>query len=354
MILSFDEYQQILKEAVAKPKPKTVKKVSPPRVAKKASPPKEPAAKVGNDPKGVLHELLVGYHLRGGKHMVRHNDAANRTPKQAHDDNRAKVTPEQYKEIHRRAKAAAEDIKKRLGKKGIKDVHWTSKPGDIESSTGIKASQREDASDIVIHHHDKTHTGVSLKVSDKSGKVPISNPGLEETTYGAGKHLETHRKKMREAFPKLETMTVDQRKAWHKNTTASNKAKIKEMNNGVLDKMAGHLHKALKGKTQEEVVDHIRKHVLKAFQTPGQKAGVGSQMRHSTYGTDGKYSHSAIDPSKHYEHILSDPKKIGVHVDKAGQGVAFSHNGKVFARHRMKFGSQSDPLGGVKGSGSDT
>jgi hypothetical protein len=351
MILSFEQYQQMLEEAVAK---KTAKKVVTKVVKKTAKKPtKEPGQKVGNDPKGVLHELLVGYHLRGGRHMVRHNDDANRTPKQAHDDNRAKVTPEQYKEIHRRAKAAAEDIKKRLGKKEVKDVHWTSKPGDIESSTGIKASQKQDASDIVIHHHDGTHTGVSLKVSDKSGKVPISNPGLEETTYGAGKHLQAHRKKMRKEFPELATMSVAERKNWHRNTTAANKAKIKDMNNKVLDKMAGHLHKALKGKTQEEVVEHVRKHVLKAFQTPGQQAGVGSHMRHSTHGTDGNYSHSAIDPSEHYEHILSDPKKIRVHVDKAGQGVAFSHNGKVFARHRMKFGSQSDPLGGVKGSGSD-
>jgi hypothetical protein len=341
MILSFEQYQQMLEEAVAK---KVVKKVV-----------KKPVnEKVGNDPKGVLHELLVGYHLRGGKHMVRHNDDANRTPKQAHDDNRAKVTPEQYKEIHARAKSAAEDIKKRLGKKEVKDVHWTSKPGDIKSSTGIEASQKQDASDVVIHHHDGTHTGVSLKVSDSSKKVPISNPGLEESTYGAGKHLEAHRKVLHKTFPKLKTMSVAERKDWHKNTTASNKAKIKDMNNKVLDKMAGHLHKALKSKTQEEVVDHIRKHVLKAFKTPMQEAGRGEHMRHSTAGTGGKYSHDSIDPSKHYEHILSDPKKIRVHVDKAGQGVAFSHNGKVFARHRMKFGSQSDPLGGVKGSGSDT
>ena len=310
--------------------------------------------KVGNDPKGVLHELLVGRHLRGGKHMVRHNDDANRTPKKAHDDNRAKVTPEQYNEINRRAKSAAEDIKKQLGKKQIKDVHWTSKPGDIKKSTGIEASQKQDASDIVIHHGGGRHTGVSLKVSDKSKKVPISNPGLEETTYGAGKHLEAHRKSIHKEFPKIKTMSVAERKDWHRNTTTHNKNKIKDMNNKVLDNMAGHLHKALKGKTQKELVDHIRKHVLKAFPTPAQEAGVGNHIRHSTTGTNGEYSHSSIDPSQHYEHILANPEKIRVHVDKAGQGVAFSHNDRVFARHRMKFNSQSDPLSGVKGSGSDT
>jgi hypothetical protein len=341
MILSFEQYQQMLEEATTK---KVVKKVIK----------KTPEEAAGNNTNGVMHEVLTGYHLLGGKHMTKHSDIENRSPKQIHDELKTKMSAGEYKNSNMRAKSAAEDIRKRLGKKKIVAVHFTSKPGDMKSSTGIEASQRQDASDIVIHHPGKKFTGVSLKVSDKSKKVPISNPGIEDTTYGAGKHLEAHRKSLHKEFPNLKAMGVKERKEWHKNTTPANKAKIKDMNNKVLDKMAGHLHKALKSKTQEEVVDHIRKHVLKAFKTPMQEAGVGEHMRHSTTGTGGKYSHDSIDPSKHYEHILSDPKKIGVHVDKAGQGVAFSHNGRVFARHRMKFGSQSDPLGGVKGSGSDT
>lgn len=113
--------------------------------------------KVSSDTKGKMHELLVGYHLKGGKHMSRHPDKTGDSPKQAHDKLKSTIHPNDYKKINARAKSAANHIKKQVEVDGhkIHDVHWTSKPGDIHRSTGIHASQKEDASDIVITTHKK-------------------------------------------------------------------------------------------------------------------------------------------------------------------------------------------------------
>jgi hypothetical protein len=108
--------------------------------------------KVSSDTKGKLHELLVGYHLKGGSHMSKHPDKEGDSPKQAHDKLKKTVHPTDYKKINARAKSAAEDIRKQVevGGHKIHDVHWTSKPGDIQRSTGIKSSQQQDSSDIVV------------------------------------------------------------------------------------------------------------------------------------------------------------------------------------------------------------
>jgi hypothetical protein len=113
--------------------------------------------KVSSDTKGKMHELLVGYHLKGGKHMSKHEDKIGDTPKQAHDKLKKVIHPNDYKKMNARAKSAANDIRKQVETNGhkIHDVHWTSKPGDIHRSTGIHATQKEDASDIVITTHKK-------------------------------------------------------------------------------------------------------------------------------------------------------------------------------------------------------
>lgn len=108
--------------------------------------------KVSSDTKGKLHELLVGYHLKGGTHMSKHPDKEGDSPKQAHDKLKKTIHPDDYKKINTRAKSAAEHIKSQVevGGHKIHDVHWTSKPGDIHRTTGIHSSQQEDSSDIIV------------------------------------------------------------------------------------------------------------------------------------------------------------------------------------------------------------
>lgn len=113
--------------------------------------------KVSSDTKGKMHELLVGYHLLGGKHMEKHPDKHGDSPEEAHDKLKKTVHPDDYKKMNDRAKSAANHIKKQVEANGhkIHQVHWTSQPNDLLRTTGIKASQKEDSSDIVVTTHKK-------------------------------------------------------------------------------------------------------------------------------------------------------------------------------------------------------
>lgn len=121
----------------------------------KAKSPEE--GKVLANTKGVMHEILVGYHLNGGKHMEKHANKNGESAKQVHDKLKQTIHPNDYKKMHARAKSAANDLRPHFEKNGhkIHSVHWTSKVGDLEASTGIKASQKEDPSDIVVTTHKK-------------------------------------------------------------------------------------------------------------------------------------------------------------------------------------------------------
>jgi len=120
--------------------------------------PKTPVkGKVSSDTKGKMHELLVGYHLLGGKHMEKHPDKHGDTPEESHDRLKKTVHPDDYKKMNHRAKSAASHIKKQVEANGhkIHQVHWTSQPNDLLRTTGIKATQKEDSSDIVVTTHKK-------------------------------------------------------------------------------------------------------------------------------------------------------------------------------------------------------
>lgn len=306
---------------------------------------------VSQNTKGVMHELLVGYHLNGGKHMEKHTDINGLSPKQVHDKLKEEMHPDEYKKAFNKAKSAAEHIKTQLkGSGGIHKVHWTSKPGDIKRATGIEASQKEDASDIVVTTKDHTHPsgfrhhGISLKVTDGKSEIPVSNPGLE-STHGGKDILEKHRADILKAHPKLAAAS---NKAERKEIVKNNpkiSADIKKRNTVVLNKIIDHMHSKLSTMEPKDLVQHLRDHVLYTHQTPMQKEG-HIHIRHTTYG-DG--SHSAINPAEAHEHIFKIPQHISV--EKKGTSVIFKHKGVPFARHRMKFESQSDPLSSIKGSG---
>ena len=307
----------------------------------------------GADTKGKLHEILVGYHLNSKKHMEKHEDKEGDSPKQAHEKLKNKVTPEEYKKINNRAKLSADDIRKSVEKDGhkIHNVHWTSKPGDIKRTTGIESSQKEDASDIMIHTKKQNKTkfhGVSLKVSDGASKhIPVSNPGMESTHDGHQIH-ENHRNEILKKYPTLKNMNADQRKERMKNSTQMD-SWIRKKNTETLAKLGKHLHEKLSDMKSSDLVNHIKTHVLQANPTPLEKNG-HSHIRHTTYYSRGEQTHHSYTPSRHFEHIFKDAKNIEVE-HSGGASVNFKHKGKTFASHRLKFTSQSDPLSTIKGSG---
>ena len=314
---------------------------------------------VSNNTKGVLHELLVGKHLNGGKHLEKHKNENDETPQQAHDRLKKQIHPKDYERIHANAKSAAEHIKKHIESehKGhtVHEVHWTSKPGDTEKVTGHKASQKEDSSDVYVTTKDKKgnvkHHGVSLKVSDKSSKnIPSSSLGMESGGSKAREHFEAHKKAILDAHPQLKGKNKDQRKEIAKADPKLH-ADVKKRNQELLHKVA-HSHAAelqhhLDTGNHEHVVKHIRE-VLHAHKTPAEEKG-HSFIKHTTYQTAKGVQHHTSKPSEDHEHILKDHKNISV--KSSGGSVHFYHNGKKFASQAHKFDSQSDPLSSLKSAG---
>lgn len=341
---------------------------------------KDDPSKVGgasNDTKGVLHELLVGRFLNEGEHLALHPNIERETPKQAHDRLKRQIHPKDYARIVKRAQSAANDIRSRLeethpGHK-VTGVYWTSKKGDTEKVTGVKATQTEDASDIYVttehKKHGVKHHGISLKVTDKSSKnVPSSSLGAEHSGSRAKDLLTEHQKRIKEMFPQLTKVKKTEK---HKNIAAARKEwatanpkkhkKIKEMNRELLRSVAHHhaaeLQQMINDGKHEEVLDHIRT-LLGAKTTPAQKSGKATYQRHTSYETSKGTQHYSIDPSTHYESLLKNPKNI--EVDSSGANVHFYiRHPKTGERIKIasqahKFDSQSDPLSNLKSAGKST
>lgn len=310
----------------------------------------------GADAKGKLHELLVGYHLRGKKHMEKFKDKDGLSPKEAHDSLKSKVHPDEYKKIYNRAKEAADHIRHHVETHhghSIENVHWTSKNGDIKRSTGVESTQKQDASDIVIHARDKRgkvrYHGVSLKVTDTNKKhIPVSNPGMA-SMHNAEHTLENHRKNILRKFPDMKGMSVKERKEHVKKYPHLVGAALKHMHAKTLNKIASDTHKHLSSMSTEDLAHHIKTHILQAHPTPLQQQG-HHHLRHTTYkSSDGQNHFHGLNPHEHYASYLTDHKQLSVH--KSGTSLIFKHGGKTIARQRIKFTSQSDPLSGIKSSG---
>jgi len=319
--------------------------------------------KLGNNDKGVLHELLVGKHLLGGKHMVHHPGKDGITPKEQHDIYKSKMSAEEYNSANKRAKAAAEHLKKHIESQGhtVHDVHWTSKPGDLEKSTGIKATQKQDASDIVIHSKNEKglvkHHGVSLKVTDSTSKhIGVSNPGME-SMYGAHHIREAHKESINKQHPELAKLSNKaKRKEYLKALPAEEQKNISNQHKDALRQIAAHVHKHLENAGTEAIAEHIRTHVLQSHATPMQKEGHAHirMTTHNLSATEQKktgetHGHHIVNPHEHYEPMLKDHKNLSAHLQ--GTAVVFKYKGKRLATHGIKFNSQSDPHSSIVGNG---
>ena len=311
--------------------------------------------KVSNDTRGKLHELLVGKHLNGGKHMEHHPDKSGDTPEEAHNKLMKTVHKNDYKKIDAKAKSAANDIKKRVEQNGhkIHSVHWTSQKNDVSKTTGIKSTQNEDSSDIVVNTKkgkNIKHHGVSLKVSTgKTKHIGTSNLGLKNASgKNADKLVSAHKTAILKHYPDLANRTLAYRKEQMKNNPKM-AAHIKTKNKELLDNLAKDYHEHLTSLPKREMVHHIR-NIIHAHPTPMQKQGHTHTRHITTAGkTPGEYVHHSMDPASHHEHILNKPHEIEVHHN--GSTVYFKHKGKTFASHSFKFKSQSDPLGHPGGKG---
>lgn len=166
---------------------------------------------LSNNSKGVVHEILVGAHLQTPghtsakdahtlKHCEHFRDEHGKGPKEVHDSLTGHLDEKQYAHHYNKAKHAANVLRAHLDKhgKGVHKVHWTSNPNDIQKLTGKKDGNNP--SDLVVQHHDGTHTGVSMKVQKKAASPTLANPGkktLKDITGHPGDPLSHHESEYR-------------------------------------------------------------------------------------------------------------------------------------------------------------
>jgi hypothetical protein len=315
---------------------------------------------VSQNTRGVMHELLVGKHLNGGKHMDRHVNEHGETPEQTHNRLKAQIHPKDYESINAGAKSAAEHIKGYLNSTHqghvIHSVVHTSKPGDTEKVTGIKATQKQDSSDIYVttkHKNTIKHHGISLKVSEGSGKIPASSLGAESAGSKA-KHLHAaHHAELKKQYPQLASMSKDERKTLVKGSPKLKSElapKHRHFLSVVAKSNASELQGHINSGNHHHVVSRIRD-LLHAHKTPAQEAG-HNFFKHTTNQSSTGFHHHVSDPSVDHEHILKDPKNISV--EAKGTSVHYLYKGTKFATQTHKLGSQSDPLSSLKTVGKST
>jgi hypothetical protein len=308
----------------------------------------EEKAKRDSNTHGVLHELLVGHHLQGGVHMEHHPNVVGESPEEAHNRLKKSLSKEEYDDANKKAKDAADHIRKHLGKKTIKKVHWTSKAGDIGRVTGKDASQKEDPSDIYIEHHNKKFTGISLKVTEKKGAhAPVSNPGHGHTDKLLGvdtmHHVHEARKHVMNKHPELKGKSTKEIKEVLKSNPAISKTE-KEHRATAMQGIAKDYADAYHKMGTKNLAHHLRHHLMHA------KSTGHDHLRVTSGGTKGKYEHEIINPETEHDHILNDHKNITVHHDK-GNSVIFKHKGVQFFKHRIKPEGSAGVFGTIKTSG---
>lgn len=325
----------------------------------------------GNDEKGKFHELLTGYYLHGG-HIKDPKGRPGESAKAAHA-RYTKLAKEHggqklVDDSHKKAKAAAEDIKNQLTAGGhkIKHVHWSSKDGDVERVTGVKVEkQKDDASDIIVTTHKggkETHHGISLKVSDRTLKVPTSSLGKQSSGRKTVPLSQKHKTNILNAHPELKGLTNKvKRKEWAKANPSAH-ANIRKMNQAALADTAKKHAREINARVRlgkknpkhiENVIGHLRD-VMGAKAAPMQKAG-HNYIKHTTYQSKaGKMQTATSNPGKDYEHhfdnIRKNPHKFKA-VHTSGGTVNYQYDGKTFASQAHKFDSQSDPLSPMKSAG---
>lgn len=325
-------------------------------------------ANAKNNRDGVMHEILVGKHINGGQHMPNHANKNGESAHEAHDRMKATMSKDEYHHANNKAKAAAKKfhghLKENHPNVKIHKVHWTSKPGDLHSSTGIHAGQKEDSSDICItsKHHDGSHKyhGVSLKNTKKSSvNIGTSNHGHETQHPSAKEDHKAHHENLHKIAPELKHITNSKnRKNWMRDPVNKKKAdKIRTANKKVLaqhaKKHVDHLVKKLSSKDPKDH-DHVKQHIrdtLAAKKTPMEKNG-HEHVRMTSTVFKGEHKNHISRPGHDHEHIFNDHDfHHNTTVHHTGGGHVIKHKGKTVASFSYKFNSQSDPKSSLSAVG---
>jgi len=311
--------------------------------------------------RGSYNEAMVVYHLNGKKWINKeHQDFAEHHKKVLANFDKKHGTQEVKSQEDRapeQAKSFLEHAKQR-GYEGIEEVHHTSKPGQIEEKTGIKATQQENPSDAVVKFKKKPSTakhgylGLSLK-SSSSKAIGFHNGGVGEIGKLIGHDLTGHVQREQEKFMKTNKMVSKNRSAAAKEIAGEKKDKSGEKselyrNSALYHKGLEHarkLNKQVRDKLHEgySMMGHqeLKEHLMKTYIKGNSEHALPYVKTHGTGGGDSKKMASAhtTDPSDNdmYHHIKNAKK---IHLEKSGDSGINVHTEDKDGNKRKAFGIQ--------------
>lgn len=295
-----------------------------------------------NTHRGGFNEAMFAYHLNGGKWIDDEHKKAAYHHKEMLDQHDPLEARRQNDRAGAQVKSFVEHAKAN-GYSGVKKVHLTAKPGDIEKHTGIPATQQENPSDVVAHFTKKpkeaTHPyyGISLK-SSSSNKIGFHNGGLGSVGKDLGIDLESHANKHQQSFLKKhgyknlaagaaavagEKGTPEYRNSPKYSEAMEHATKV---NGAVRDK----LHEHYQTMSHKDLKDHL----LRTFVKANSSHALPYVKTHGTGGYEKEATAHTEDPSDNeMYHSIKDAKKLEIH--KSG-GTLMS----VHADGKRMFGIQ--------------
>lgn len=292
---------------------------------------------VSNDDKGKLFELLHARHMHPENIFPTHyrDEISGKSPEETHNAIKARISPEEYKTIEGHARDSAERMRTHLTEQGHNPAHithvaWTSNGAkDVAKFTG-QDDPHNDSDVMYQFKHPKTgvvkHVGVSLKYG--SQKDPnFRNPGLESLQRMTGANtlvsrFTKHKKKIRQ-LGYNESSAEKNHEVWKKEKgskrgKAADASKLETTRN-----MAKDIHKALSGKSSDELRDYVRGIV--AAKT---KSTVYRMHAHTSHNEAGATATHHIDePSKDIENHLSNFSELMMDKTHSG-GISVVIRGK--------------------------
>ena len=373
---------------------------------------KDPNYGLGNDHKGKLHEILVGHFL---KHGVNHDHPDNWKPSSAgqskfperppapegskkekpskavadtaeglHDHIRSSISDENYGHHVRIAHFAASKIIEGLAEEGhisrsnkgnsrITNVHWTSRPGDIERLSGEadkantadimvkKTKKKKPESGLVVETNNGPagggeHIGISLKIHNEKKESTLANPGRGTLDVHHHVNTDAHENAAIEAAHNaaahygINTRNIPKRKA---HDLIKNDKRIKNTYKPVADKqlyaITDAYRNSMKGKNPHRLANIIRRGAnIKPTKIKLYKS--------ATYGTD-NLSHSFANPlvemdsilKEHEGHVAVAPGKNTTTINFTGKVDPKTNKPTPIGKLTVKYGSGT-PHSGVVGA----
>jgi hypothetical protein len=306
--------------------------------------------------RGAFNEAMFAYHANGQKWVDDNHKKAAFHHKSMLDKFDKLEARRQNDRAQAQVKSFTEHAKKN-GYSKIKAVHLTAKPGDIEKHTGIKATQQENPSDVVVHFHNKPKTaehgylGASLK-SSSAKKIGFHNGGLGAISKSlGGVDLESEAKKQQMSYIKKKGLPTvlsqaaakvagkKETKSYRKNPAYTEASEHMNMiDNKVRNKLHGH-YSTMK-------TDELKEHLLKTYVKASTTHALPYVKTHGTGGYEKEASAHTEDPSDNeIYHRLRDAKKI--HVERGGNSNMSVHaDGKKMFSIQVKH--NNGPLTSMK------